>query len=75
MINQVGIPSDSVDQVFDFVDTIWQDVVSVLLLALLEMLWGLVVSIFIDLAPVWGFALMLTFWLFMFYTKYVESPR
>lgn len=74
-MGNIGIPSDSVDQVLDFIDTIWTDVIEVLILAIIEMLWDLIVGIFVDLAPAWGFALVLCFWLFMFHRKYIESPR
>jgi len=74
-IAHASIPSDTVDTVLDFIDTIWTDLVEVLLLALIEMIWDLVVNIFIDLAPAWGFALVMFFWCYMFYWKYIGSPR
>lgn len=72
-IKQAGIPSDSVDQVTDFIDTLWTDVIQVLIENLIEMIWNLAVAIFIDLAPAWGFVLMLTCWLYIFNRKFIET--
>ena len=75
MGDNIGIPSDSVDRIFDFIDTIW-DQILVLVIALVEMGWTLFVKVFIDLAPAFGFALIMCFWLYMFYTKFIErTPR
>lgn len=68
----VGIPDDSVDRIFDFIDDIW-DGVEVLVLALIEMLWDLFVAVFIDITPALGFALILSAWLYMFHVKYTET--
>lgn len=68
----IGLPSDSIDRVLDFIDDIW-DGIAVLALALIEMLWNLFVAIFIDLTPALTFALVLCFWLYMFHTKYIET--
>jgi len=75
MGDNIGIPSDSIDRIFDFIDSIW-DQILVLVVALIEMGWTLMVNVFIDLVPAFGFSLVLCFWLYVFYAKYIEgAPR
>lgn len=73
--DNIGIPSGAVDSIFDFIDEIVAMLVT-LIEALIEMVWDLVVNVFTDLAPAFGFALILCFWLYVFYAKYIEGvPR
>lgn len=72
MADSIGIPSDSVDRVTDFIDSIWAQIL-VLILALIEMLWDLFVAVFIDITPALGFALVLCLWLYMFNVKFIED--
>lgn len=74
-IAQGGIPTDAVDMVIDFIDTIWTSLVEVLVLALLEMIWTLFLEIFIDLAPIWGLSLVIFVWCYFFYMKFITPTR
>ena len=74
-IAQGGIPTDAVDMIIDFIDTIWTSLVEVLILAFLEMIWTLFLEIFIDLAPIWGLSLVIFAWCYFFYMKFVTPTR
>ena len=74
-IAQVSLPANTVERVLDFIETLWTDLVAVLVVAFLEMLWELFLNIFIDLAPAWGFALVLFGWCYFFYIKFIGDPR
>lgn len=74
MGDNIGIPSESIDRVTDFIDDLW-DGVLVIVLALIEMLWDLFVAVFIDITPALGFSLVLAAWLYMFQRKYIEDQR
>lgn len=69
---QVGLPTDAVDMVIDFLDTLFTNLVGVLILAFLELVWTLFLEIFIELAPAWGLALVIFAWSYFFYRKFVE---
>lgn len=73
MINfaQVGLPTNAVDMVLDFIDTLFTNLVGVLLLAFLELIWNIFIDIFIELAPVWGLSLVIFAWSYFFYNKFV----
>lgn len=67
----IGIPENSIDRIFDFIDEIW-DAVALIILTLIEVIWNLMVVIFVELSIYLGFSLVLCAWLFMFYTKFIE---
>ena len=75
MSDNLGIPSGSIDRIFDFVDDM-SAMFLTLVEAFLEVGWTLLIKIFIDLAPAMGLSLVLCFWLYIFYTKFIEgAPR
>jgi len=72
MGDNIGIPSDSIDRIFDFIDSIW-DGLETLVIALIEMLWNLFLAVVVDITPALGFSLVICLWLYLFQAKFLST--
>ena len=71
----VGIPSNTIDIIWDFIDRIWNDLIGALLTAFIGGLWSIFLAVFVDLSALWSFALVMFVWCYMFYLKFIEPGR
>lgn len=71
--DNIGIPSDSIDSITDFIDQIVTALVTTMFQPFLENVWEAFVFIFITLAPTIGFLLLITIFLYMFSQKYLPE--
>ncbi|MHA2327363.1 MAG: hypothetical protein ACXACR_02480 [Candidatus Hodarchaeales archaeon] len=71
--DNIGIPSDSIDSIIDFIDQIATALITTMFLPFLEKVWGAFVFTFITVAPTIGFLLMIAIFLYMFNQKYIAE--